>query len=167
MINKHIQDVSVPGVAWQKFAVGMVIAALSLSAHATLGGDAHSVIVDQAALHAAISADVVGDYTDYRLALTDGGVVHEFVNASGRVFEVTWSEMGRRPDMGQLLGSYMTHFARTSGKPRPVDRHADRVEAGLEIHSAVRNRYFTGSAHLPTALPESLHHPISVPAEAQ
>lgn len=155
------------GMAFGRVAAALALLAVSLGAHATLGGNGASVNADQAALHATLKATVGNSYTDYALTLPDGIVVHEFVNPAGRVFEVTWSGMGHRPDMSQILGSYASRFARSTGKGRPVDRHSHRVESDLQIHSVVRNRYFSGTAHLPGALPESMSTPLSVPVEAR
>jgi len=150
------------------FAVaGLAIMAMPLSASATLGGDGASVLADQSALHATMTIKAEAGYTDYALTQPNGVVVHEFVNPSSHVFEVTWSGMGRRPDMEQILGTYATRFHGTAKVSRPVSRRADRVEDDLVVHSAVRNRYFSGTAHVPALLPEHMSAPIRVPAEVK
>jgi hypothetical protein len=148
---------------------GLILAsiALSFSAHATLGGDGASVTADQTALHATVKITPEANYTDYALTQPDGVVVHEFVNTASHVFEVTWRGLGHRPDMEQILGQYAERFHGQSKVSRPMNRHADRVESDLEIHSAVRNRYFTGTAHIPGLLPESLSTAVRVPVEVK
>jgi hypothetical protein len=146
---------------------GVAAMAVPLSASATLGGDGASVLADQSALHATMAVKAEAGYTDYALTQPNGVVVHEFVNPSSHVFEVTWSGKGRRPDMEQILGTYATRFHGTTKVSRPVNRHADRVETDLEVHSVVRNRYFFGTAHVPALMPENMSAPIRVPAEVK
>ncbi|WP_165795002.1 DUF2844 domain-containing protein [Solimicrobium silvestre] len=152
-----------------KAAISLAMLAISFSAHATLGEQAASVTADQSALHATMTATVGTSYTDYALTLPKGLVVHELVNPAGRVFEVTWSGRGQRPDMAQLLGTYVTRFTRqtqagqVTGKP--TDRHMDRVESDLVIHSAVRNRFFSGTAHIPGMIPDTMSGPVKVNVE--
>jgi len=145
----------------------LAIMATSFSAQATLGGDGASVIADQSALHATMKITTEANYTDYALTQPDGVVVHEFVNPSSHVFEVTWAGKAHRPDMSQILGSYVSRFQGQGKVSRPTSRRADRVDPDLEIHSAVRNRYFSGTAHIPGLLPENMSAPIRVPAEVK
>jgi hypothetical protein len=145
----------------------LAIMATSLSAQATLGGDGASVLADQSAMHATMTAKTEAAYTDYALTLPNGIVVHEFVNPSSHVFEVTWYGKDHRPDMSQILGSYVSRFQGQGKVSRPTSRRADRVESDLEIHSAVRNRVFSGTAHVPALLPENMSTPIRVPAEVK
>lgn len=160
------------------------VAGLVLSASpafAALGGDAESVAADAAAWHATTTQSIVDGYTDNRLVLPRGLVVHEFVNGAGRVFEVTWSGKGGRPDMSRLLGAYADRWVESGTSasaassasasasasarrgPGPIARHAERADADFALHSAVHNRYFTGSAHVPSQLPAALHVPLPVP----
>jgi len=133
--------------------------------HAALGGDQDSVLNDQKALNASLTVSDRDGYKDYGLALPTGGTVHEFVAPSGRVFEITWSKKGSRPDMNQLLGEYKNGFTGQFNGGTPTSRHADRTDADFVMHSKVLNRYFSGTAHVPSLLPNSLHGPVHQPVE--
>jgi hypothetical protein len=137
-----------------------------MSAHATLGGDSNSVNADRSALGATVATHAVKNYVDNILTLPDGSVVHELVNASGKVFEVTWNSRGHRPDMDQLLGSYVSRFEGT-GKHHhnPTAHHAKRVDADLVIVSNRVHRQFSGVAYLPALLPDNTTGPVSVSSE--
>ncbi len=144
----------------------VVIAACSLAsplAFAALGGNIASVTADKAAMQAGISTSAKAGYTDYALTLPSGVVVHEFVNDTNQVFEVTWYGKGMRPDMKQLLGGYFARFQPGAKGPRPTVRRLDRVDTDFELHSAGHNRLFSGTAHLPANLPASLSGPLAVP----
>jgi hypothetical protein len=162
------------GVRPMKAAMHLAIAAValaSLPAFATLGGNSASVVADQKAFQATMKTSEQSGYTDYSLTLANGIIVHEFVNSANQVFEVTWNGKGMRPDMKQLLGSYFSHFG-TSAKEvkqeerQPTRREAMRVGTNFVAHSAVHNRIFSGTAHLPSMVPASLPGPISVPNES-
>jgi len=148
------------------FCTCLALMFTSLSAHATLGSDAASVLKDQAALGATVKTSVHDGYTDYALSLPRSGVVHEFVNPAGQVFEITWSKRGSRPDMSQLLGAYVTRFSGKRNGGSPTSRHADRVGSDFELHSKAVNRYFSGTAHIPALVPANISAPIPVPVEA-
>ncbi len=136
-------------------------------AHAELGGDVATVAADQAALRATLTVIDMGTYADYRLQLPDGIVVHEFVNAAQRVFEVTWSGKGHKPDMTQLLGPYAGRGRTPARGARAIARRGGLVASDLEIHAAVRNRHFSGTAHLPALLPESMAAALPVPVDSK
>jgi hypothetical protein len=138
----------------------------SLSANAALGSNVASVLKDQTALGATVKMTTHDGYTDYALTLPNGGFVHEFVSPSGLVFEITWSKRGSRPDMNQLLGDYVSHFSGKTNGGTPTSRHADRVDSDFELHSKVVNRYFSGTAHIPTLIPATLSGPVPLPVEA-
>lgn len=151
-----------------KMAIRIAVAAaalVSLPAFATLGGNVDSVTADKVALQASMTTSSQSDYTDYALTLSNGIIVHEFVNSANQVFEVTWNGKGMRPDMKQILGRYITRFGPQEKELRPTARHADRVQSDVEIHSAVQNRLFSGTAHIPAMIPSSMSGPLSVPVE--
>ncbi|HXA48311.1 MAG TPA: DUF2844 domain-containing protein [Burkholderiaceae bacterium] len=165
------------GVRPMKAAIHLAFAAVafvSLPAFATLGGNSVSVTADQTALQASMSKSEKTGYTDYALTLANGIIVHEFVNSANQVFEVTWNGKGMRPDMKQILGSYFSRFGTNANatqsaqknEQRPTTRHVERVGANFEMHSAVHNRLFSGTAHIPSMIPTSLSGPLSVPAES-
>jgi hypothetical protein len=160
-----------------KTAIHLAVAAMalaSLPAFATLGGNSASVSADQTALQATMIKSEKTGYTDYALTLANGIIVHEFVNSANQVFEVTWNGKGMRPDMKQILGSYFSRFGTNENAPqsaqkneqRPTTRHVEHIGTNFVMHSAVHNRLFSGTAHVPSMLPPSLSGPLSVPAES-
>ena len=152
------------GAGWRAIACAGAIVLAPACAQAALGGDAASVAADQAAWGASLAVSAASGYTDYVLQLPRGLVVHEFVNASGLVFEVTWSGKGHRPDMARLLGAWQGRMVATAGGARATARRVDLVASDLVIHSALHSRWFSGTAHLPAQLPASLTGPLAVPA---
>jgi hypothetical protein len=142
------------------------VALVSLPAFATLGGNSASVIADQTAFQASLKTSAQPGYTDYSLTLPNGIIVHEFVNSANQVFEVTWNGKGMRPDMKQLLGSYFSHFGTSEKERQPTRRQASHIGANFVAHSAVHNRIFSGTAHVPSLMPAALAAPISVPNES-
>jgi hypothetical protein len=151
-----------------KAALHLALAAaalVSLPAFATLGGNSSSVTTDSTALQATMTTTAKDGYTDYTLTLANGIIVHEFVNSANQVFEVTWNGKGMRPNMKQILGSYFPRFGVQEKERRPMSRHADRISRGFEFHSAVHNRWFSGTAHVPAMIPSSMSGPLAVPAD--
>jgi len=145
-----------------------VAAMASLPAFATLGGNSASVVADKTALQATMKTSAEAGYTDYSLTLANGIIVHEFVNSANQVFEVTWNGKGMRPNMKQILGNYFSHFGTTGKKEerQPTHRQADHIGSNFVVHSAVHNRIFSGTAHVPSMIPSSISGPISVPNES-
>ena len=141
----------------------LVIGLTSLPAFATLGGNSATVLADQAAFGASLAKNTTAGYTDYTLTLPSGIIVHEFVNATDQVFEVTWNGKGTRPDMKQLLGPYFNQTITAPKKGHPTLRRADIAGSNVEIHSAVVNRVFSGTAHIPSKIPSTLNGPVNVP----
>jgi hypothetical protein len=152
------------GARWRALACAGAVALAPVCAQAALGGDAASVAADQSAWGAGLAVATAPGYTDYALQLPRGLVVHEFVNAAGLVFEVTWSGKGHRPDMARLLGAWQGRMVAMAGGARATARRADLVASDLVIHSALHSRWFSGTAHLPAQLPASLAGPLAVPA---
>ena len=91
-------------------------------------------------------------YTDITRTLHSGTVVHEFVDADGQVFAVTWSGPFK-PDLKHLLGR---HFDRLQdgGGTRNADRaHVDVKDSDLVVQSGGHMGAFEGKAWVPTRLP--------------
>jgi len=151
--------------ALRSYTLSLFLIITSFSAHAALGGNSDSVRRDQIVLRANLTVTEMNGYKDFGLALPTGGSVHEFVSPSGRVFEITWSKKGSRPDMNQLLGEYIERFSGQVNGGGPTSRHADRIDADFVLHSKVLNRYFSGTAHIPSLIPNSLHGPVHHPVE--
>jgi len=71
-----------------------------------------------------------------------------------------------RPDMKQILGNYFQHFGVQEKERRPLSRHADRIGTNFAFHSEVHNRWFSGTAHVPSMMPSTLSGPLAVPESA-
>lgn len=134
-------------------------------AHATLGESSESVLKNQKALTAELKKTAHDGYDDYSLSLPDGGTVHQFVNRSNQVFEITWVKRGSRPDMNLLLGTYFSRLTGQINSGKPTARHADRTESDFVLHSRLINRFFSGTAYIPDQIPANLEGPIHLPVE--
>lgn len=136
-----------------------LLAILPPSAGATLGGDLNSIIDDQKAFNATLITTHIGNATEYVLNLPDGGTVHEAIGDEGVVFEVRWDGKGHRPDMEQLLGTFVGRFSNNKHKGGPLERQLSKTEGDFVMHSSVRNRHFQGRAYIPSLIPKG--HPIN------
>ena len=92
-----------------------------------------------------------GSYTVHAYSLSSGTNVHEYANASGFVFAVTW-QGPQIPDLRQLLGTHFDRYAATAAVSR---RRAPVVlnDAHLVIHSGGHQRAFSGQVYLPEWMP--------------
>lgn len=87
-------------------------------------------------------------YTDIRHALPSGTVVHEYADASGQVFAVSWAGPFK-PDLKLLLGRHFDRLAAGVGERSRLD-----VTTGaLVIQSGGHMGAFEGRAWLPARLP--------------
>lgn len=82
-------------------------------------------------------------YTDVARALKSGTVVHEFADASGAVFAVTWSGPFK-PDLKELLGR---HFGALGQAAQGA------TSADLVVQSGGHMGAFEGRAWIPSRLP--------------
>ena len=90
-------------------------------------------------------------YTDIGRTLKSGTVVHEFVDATGSVFAVTWSGPFK-PDLKKLLGRHfgaLGQGAQGGGNPGPAGASTDDVV----IQSGGHMGAFEGRAWIPSRLP--------------
>ncbi len=92
-----------------------------------------------------------GSYTVHAYSLSSGTNVHEYADASGVVFAVTW-QGPQIPDLRQLLGTHFDQYAATAAVSR---RRAPVVlnDAHLVIHSGGHQRAFSGQVYLPEWMP--------------
>lgn len=91
-------------------------------------------------------------YTDVRVTLQSGTTVHEFVDATGTVFAVSWSGPFK-PDLKALLGR---HFDRLhAGTPgREADHsHLQVDNTDLVVQSSGHMGAYEGRAWVPSRLP--------------
>jgi hypothetical protein len=126
------------------------------SAPAALGGKLASVQDDVAHVGGTLATHAMSGYARHDLGRRNSGAVHEFTNAQGKVFAVTWSGPGK-PDLRQLLGSYFSEMQvagasngrRTHALRRPtvIDR------SGVRIVQSGHMGWFRGVAYIPALAP--------------
>lgn len=138
--------------------------AASPAAHAGLGGNAQSVLADQAGMGAtsgpsAQALDQVqgttAAYTVQSMALPSGTVVHEYLSSNGMVFAVTW-QGATMPDLQQLLGSYMsnaTDAVNTYRTQHPGIGPVSIATNQFVIQAGGHMGIYVGRAYLPSAVP--------------
>jgi hypothetical protein len=91
-------------------------------------------------------------YTDISRTLKSGTVVHEYVDASGAVFAVSWSGPFK-PNLKRLLGRHFDRFVQGNGT-RPANRSRVDVDTGdLVVQSSGHMGAFEGHAWLQSRLP--------------
>ena len=131
-------------------------ALLPAVASAHLGGAASTVTTDRARMAVRINSVAMGRYTRHDLTRQNGGMVHEFANASGTVFAVTWSGPGK-PDLRTLLGPYFAIFqANSVATARQMHslRHPPQVaQPDLQIQAGGHMGWFHGVAYVPSLAP--------------
>lgn len=134
----------------------IAIATLSLPAHAELSGPASGIQAEAARMGARVVSVSMGSYVRYDVTRPNGGLVHEFANAQGRVFAVTWSGPGK-PDLRSLLGQ---HFAALQSGSRPAGhamrawrRPAQVADSDLQIQTGGHMGWFRGVAYRPSLAP--------------
>ncbi len=91
-------------------------------------------------------------YTDISRTLRSKTQVHEFADAGGTVFAVSWSGP-IKPDLKQLLGRHFEAFQKREGQ-RSGDRSHLRLDTGdMVVVSTGHMGAFEGRAWLPSHLP--------------
>jgi hypothetical protein len=105
---------------------------------------------------ARLNSIAMGRYTRHELTRPNGGMVHEFTNAAGMVFAVTWSGPGK-PDLSTLLGRYFSTFqASSAATARQMHslRHPPQIaHADLQIQVEGHMGWFHGVAYVPSLAP--------------
>ena len=127
------------------------------SAHAELGGSVASVRADGGRMNARMVSRSMRSYSRHDLTRDNGGLVHEFTNASGQVFAVTWSGPGK-PDLRAVLGRYFAAYQASAtggiGRARYALRRPAQVnQADLQIQTAGHMGWFHGVAYIPSLAP--------------
>jgi hypothetical protein len=138
--------------------VALLMVGLGLPAFAALGGDASSVLADQAHMRASIKVTTGQAYTLHEISTQMGTVVREFVSPDGRVFAVAWHGPSM-PPMQQILGTYFQQFS--TGVQAHHDAHIGRrplniQQPGLVVQSNGHSRAFFGRAYVPQLLPQGV-----------
>ena len=140
------------------FAARAVIAVLALScpplALAALGGDATTVIADQAHVSGKLAIVRTHRYTIHEIAVPSGARVRQFVSPTGTVFGVTWSGP-TMPDLRQMLGPHFDQYVAAVAQRRVRGPVLIQLP-GLVVHSSGHMRDFRGTAYLPEAVPQGV-----------
>jgi hypothetical protein len=127
------------------------------AAMAELGGNYTSILEDQAAMRATLTAQEHPSYTVYILDMSDGTQVREYLSPHSGVFAIDWSGDERRPNMRQVLGVYFDRFSRPVGAPHGGHNNAlHRADPDFVLDSFVAMRRFTGRAYIPQAVPQEV-----------
>jgi len=136
----------------------MLLAAVSFSAEAELGGNISSIDADRIHMKAQTRAPVAATqaYTVHELTLPNTTVVRQYVSAGGIVFAVSWHGPFK-PDLRQLLGQHFdTMLERQSHNVHAGHPHTRIHENNLVIESGGHMRNFAGRAYLPGLLPAGI-----------
>lgn len=95
--------------------------------------------------------------TRHDITRPNGGQVHEFTNASGQVFAITWNGPGK-PDLRALLGTHFNVLEPKSGTPpgQAMRSHRHPVSVNqpdLKIQMFGHMGWFAGVAYIPSLVP--------------
>lgn len=141
-----------------RFPLAFVAAILCVpaSGHAELGGTVSGVQADSTRMGARSATVAMGRFTRHDLTRSNGATVHEFTNAGGQVFAVTWSGPGK-PDLRALLGRYFATFQAaghaTGRTMHSLRRPAQISQADLQIQTGGHMGWFRGVALIPSLAP--------------
>ncbi len=126
------------------------------TARAELGGPVSSVAADSGRMHAQIASVARANYARHDLTRSNDGLVHEYTNANGLVFAVTWSGPGK-PDLRTLLGQYFTTFQANSEliarSSHSLRRPPQVNQPDLQIQTGGHMGWFHGVAFVPSLAP--------------
>ena len=130
--------------------LGLLLASrLALAALSDQPADATTAVPVQKTA-ATTSAGV--PYTDISRTLRNKTLVHEFADAGGTVFAVSWSGPFK-PDLKQLLGRHFDEFQKGAGRRRGDHSHLRLDTSDMVVVSTGHMGAFEGRAWLPAQLP--------------
>jgi len=134
--------------------VTFCVAAMTLSAFASLGGDVSSIEADQADMKAQRRVTRMSVYSVHEMQAPSGNVVREYISSDGRVFAVAWQGQSL-PNFQQVLGSYYSQFM--SNVPRRRTHGPVTIQQpGLVVQSGGHMRALTGRAYVPEMVPSGV-----------
>lgn len=128
-------------------------ALLSRAACAQLGGDQASVYNDAQVFGAMVTSHPGLGYVRYDIR-TERTTIHEFAGLSGQVFAVTFG--GSKPNLPQLLGSYLDAYAASVTHASADHRHASVTTSTLKAELHGRPNALVGRIWLPTLTPANV-----------
>jgi Protein of unknown function (DUF2844) len=147
-----------PARSSRLFAITFLLVALPFTAVAELGGDATSVLADQAHMKATLKTTQTEAYTVHEIQAPSGTVVREYVSPAGKVFAVAWRGPFL-PDLHQVLGASFAPFTQAiQAQKRQRTGHGPVLvqQEGLVVKSGGHARNFFGKAYLPGLLPQGV-----------
>ncbi len=128
--------------------------AVAPAAHAGLGEGVASVARDHATLHAQVANVVpMQAYDLHEMTSRDGSRVREYVTRAGTVFAVTFNTR-TMPDLKALLGDRYAEYVAVTNARRTNHKVFAISTPSLVLQIVKLPRGFSGSAHVPTLLPE-------------
>jgi hypothetical protein len=150
-----------------RFLAGLSVCllTLSLSAWATLGDNAASVLADQARMTGSTLHSTDNQtFVVHEISTTWGGKVREYVSPGGAVFGVAW-EGQFPPNLEQLLGPYYAQAQQAQAAA--VKAASDQVPQvrrgpvvintpGLVVIETGHMRNFHGQAYIPQLVPQGV-----------
>lgn len=123
--------------------------------HAALGAGVDSISQDRVKVKATARIRSGASFTVHELTTPSGTVVHEYLNAAGKVFGVSWSGPAM-PDLRQLLGTHFDIYADRTQSDRRGHAHRSVTHGDLVVQSAGRLRAFSGRAYLQSMIPNGV-----------
>ena len=136
-----------------KIYIVLLLSVCVASSYAGLGGAPAAPSPHLLSNAASLATSNPSTYTDLKRTLDSGTEVHEFLNARGTVFAVSWSGPFL-PDLKELLGSHFQtlrdHVNQHAGGARSQVR---LQQDDLVIFSGGRPGAFEGRAWIPSLLP--------------
>jgi len=126
----------------------------SRQVHASLGGDAASVLEDAGELHATVQVSSLAQYQVAEIVSDNGMRIREFLDRNQAVFAVSWAGPAM-PDLHQLLGTEFAAYSAALAARDHLGLHRSvRVATpDLVVESDGHVRAFAGRAYLPGKLP--------------
>jgi hypothetical protein len=156
-ISKFVEKNSAQSPMWLA-GIALLFLSVPLTASAELGGDATSVVADQARMKATLKTTQSEAYTVHEIQSPSGTVVREYVSPAGKVFAVAWRGPFL-PDLHQILGASFQPFTQAvqaQKRERPGRGPVVIQQEELVVKSAGHARNFFGKAYLPKMLPEGV-----------
>lgn len=136
-----------------KNTIAFLLSASAATAFAALGGAPQAAGPRILSSTSSKAATASSTYTDVAKTLDSGTEVHEYVNAKGTVFAVSW-QGPFKPDLREVLGTHFQDVVDEAKKQRGGPRAHMRLERDdLVVYSGGRPGAFEGRAWVPALLP--------------
>jgi hypothetical protein len=143
------------GAGWRAVAAALMLLP-AFPAWAVLGGDAASVLSDQARMRGTLRSVDHPAYVMHEITSPTGATVREFAAPGGEVFGVAW-EGQFRPNLQQLLGPYYGQAQQAQAQqPRPRGAPVAIETPDLVLYETGHMRNFHGQAYLPQLVPQGV-----------